>query len=294
MYNKKSIQKDSGGVREARHAQSKAVRFGTRPRARRVEKGAGSEGGKRDPKGLRESANPQRWSPTIERRRRASRAPAPHRRRAAQRQSTKGESTIHLEMGSAPRKIPGPRYKEQRKMWQMEEGVFGERRTAGPSWTMPTRRMSDHAATCLEKNAGSPLELKSMQCYKIKTQDKIKPQDAQAATRQGKTQDNQNSRCTGGQAKTSHREPSFFVPTLKILVPPVLHRNQSATISRDVRFQLNETVDGGFQQEVDEVIDENAAASGRGEGSGVRAATMTRFSCICVGRIIFFFLSNAR
>jgi hypothetical protein len=41
------------------------------------------------------------------------------------------------------------------------------------------------------------------------------------------------------------------------------------------------------------VIDANAAGSGAGEGSGVRAATMTRFSCICVGRIHFFFLSNA-
>ncbi|KAJ7277658.1 hypothetical protein C8J57DRAFT_1503504 [Mycena rebaudengoi] len=113
------------------------------------------------------------------------------------------------------------------------------------------------------------IQLKSMQRYKIKTQNKIKPQDAQAAIRQGKVSYQNRlflrAYSQGGQAKTSHREPSFFVPTLKILVPPVLHHNQSATISRDVRFQLSETVDG-FQQEVDEVIDANAAVSGTGEG----------------------------
>ncbi|KAJ7199531.1 hypothetical protein C8J57DRAFT_1545035 [Mycena rebaudengoi] len=57
------------------------------------------------------------------------------------------------------------------------------------------------------------------------------------------------------------------LPTLMILAPPVLHRDQSATIFRDARFQLDETVDG-FQQEVDEVIDTTTAASGAGEGSG--------------------------
>ncbi|KAJ7253841.1 hypothetical protein C8J57DRAFT_1237092 [Mycena rebaudengoi] len=124
-----------------------------------------------------------------------------------------------------------------------------------------------------------------MQCYKTKTRDKIKIQDAQAAIRQGKTcyrepplsvptlkilatqsrlkMKSKLKMCKRPGQDLQPGTTSFSVPiTLKILALPVLHRDQSATISCDARFQLD-----GFRQEVDEIIDANAAASGVGEGS---------------------------
>ncbi|KAJ7264308.1 hypothetical protein C8J57DRAFT_1230777 [Mycena rebaudengoi] len=61
--------------------------------------------------------------------------------------------------------------------------------------------------------------------YTTKTQDKIKTQDVQAA-----------------KPKTSYREPPA---TLMILAPPVLRRDQSATISRDAITAFMDPLDCG-------------------------------------------------